>query len=239
MVPPFTASQATLLRDFLASPQRPHGTLTYPQLAGFLFSLANGPELIAPSEWLPMVFDDHDAGYGTQTEAEQVLKAVVGLSNHCVREHAADRALLPPGCEIRPEPLANLEADAPLSHWSQGFCMGHDYLMNYWDEYTPEELDEELGAVLMALTFFASPALAKAYRAEGKSGRSLAQLAETVLEIFPEAMREYAHLARSLYQARYEAGDPNPTPAAGLKIGRNESCPCGSGSKFKKCCGAT
>ena len=25
--------------------------------------------------------------------------------------------------------------------------------------------------------------------------------------------------------------------AAGQKIGRNDPCPCGSGKKFKKCCG--
>ncbi|MBX3343930.1 MAG: SEC-C domain-containing protein [Nitrospira sp.] len=24
-----------------------------------------------------------------------------------------------------------------------------------------------------------------------------------------------------------------------MKIGRNDPCPCGSGSKYKKCCGAT
>jgi tetratricopeptide (TPR) repeat protein len=29
-----------------------------------------------------------------------------------------------------------------------------------------------------------------------------------------------------------------PTPATSHKIGRNDPCPCGSGKKFKKCCGA-
>jgi uncharacterized protein YecA (UPF0149 family) len=28
------------------------------------------------------------------------------------------------------------------------------------------------------------------------------------------------------------------TPVTRQKIGRNEPCPCGSGKKFKKCCGA-
>jgi uncharacterized protein len=27
-------------------------------------------------------------------------------------------------------------------------------------------------------------------------------------------------------------------PAARAKVGRNDPCPCGSGRKFKKCCGA-
>jgi len=26
-------------------------------------------------------------------------------------------------------------------------------------------------------------------------------------------------------------------PAAANKVGRNDPCPCGSGKKFKKCCG--
>jgi tetratricopeptide (TPR) repeat protein len=30
----------------------------------------------------------------------------------------------------------------------------------------------------------------------------------------------------------------NSTPATRQKVGRNEPCPCGSGKKFKKCCGA-
>jgi uncharacterized protein YchJ len=28
------------------------------------------------------------------------------------------------------------------------------------------------------------------------------------------------------------------TPAKSAKTGRNDPCPCGSGKKFKKCCGA-
>jgi uncharacterized protein len=30
-----------------------------------------------------------------------------------------------------------------------------------------------------------------------------------------------------------------PIPARKPKVGRNDPCPCGSGKKFKKCCGAT
>ena len=32
-------------------------------------------------------------------------------------------------------------------------------------------------------------------------------------------------------------GRPKPLKAAGKKVGRNDPCPCGSGKKFKKCCG--
>ena len=37
--------------------------------------------------------------------------------------------------------------------------------------------------------------------------------------------------------ARAVAGRPDPITRPGSKIGRNDPCPCGSGQKYKKCCG--
>ena len=76
-IPTFTDTHATLLRTFLSAPQRVKGTMTYPQLAGFLFSMANAPELIPPSEWLTIVFNDQDARYETRSEAEEVTQAMM------------------------------------------------------------------------------------------------------------------------------------------------------------------
>lgn len=39
---------------------------------------------------------------------------------------------------------------------------------------------------------------------------------------------------RELYKEQKKSG----TVVKGKKIGRNEPCPCGSGKKYKKCCGA-
>ncbi len=36
-----------------------------------------------------------------------------------------------------------------------------------------------------------------------------------------------------------KALNPQPQPQKSEKIGRNAPCPCGSGKKFKKCCGVT
>lgn len=237
-IPTFTDTHATLLRTFLSSSHRPKGTMTYPQLAGFLFSMANAPELIPPSEWLPIVFNDQEAWYETRSEAEEVTQTMMALYNNCVRGQVKGKVSLPPGCEIRPQPMDNLGDDAPLSQWARGFMAGHTYLDEIWNEYTPDELDEEFGAILMVLTFFASPTLADVYHKEGKGKTSLEQLADTVVTIFPDALNEYAHLGWSIFQARRESGDLGQEPSAHQTIGRNDPCPCGSGKKFKKCCGA-
>ena len=53
-------------------------------------------------------------------------------------------------------------------------------------------------------------------------------------------------MLRSLFNVHMDTGQtPVPRPkntklaidASGKKIGRNESCPCGSGKKYKRCCG--
>jgi uncharacterized protein len=239
VVSAFTIDQAILLTRFLSSPQRPIDTLTYPQLAGFLFGLANGPELIQPSEWIPLVFDDQEAQYGTEDEANQVLQAMMALYNDCVRERPGGAVSLPPLCDIRLQLMDNLTIDAPLSQWAQGFGMGYDYLAEVWDAYTPDELDEELGALLMALTFFSSRTLAEAYYQDGNKKGTFDELAESVMELFPEAMCGYAHLGRSIYQARLDTGELASEPLPTIKIGRNDPCLCGSGKKFKKCCALT
>ena len=41
---------------------------------------------------------------------------------------------------------------------------------------------------------------------------------------------KYSHLSRAEREA-----DIQPV-RTGLKIGRNDPCPCGSGKKYKKCC---
>lgn len=235
-ISPFTIDQAILLSGFLASPQRPTKTFTYPQLAGFLFGLANGPELIQPSEWIPMVFNNQEAQYETGDEAECITQAMMALYNDCVRTRSGGAGALPPGCEIRSTLMENLKTTAPLSQWAQGFGVAYDYLSEVWEAYIPDELDEELGALLMTLTFFSSPTLAEVYHKETKRNRSFEQFAQSILEVFYDAMGAFAHLGRSIYQARLDAGEFNREFVRASKIGRNDPCPCGSGKKYKKCC---
>jgi len=49
--------------------------------------------------------------------------------------------------------------------------------------------------------------------------------------------RENSNFRREDGRWVYVDGEIIPQPSAG-KTGRNDPCPCGSGKKFKKCCGA-
>jgi uncharacterized protein len=236
----FTHAQASRLALFLSAPERPEGTMSYCELAGFLFSVACSPELVKLSEWLPLVFSECDAGFETLDEGQEILTAIMGLYSHINFGVLEGEPALPPGCTVRAEPLDNLEPGAPLSEWARGFGDGYSWLANVWDEYAPEEFDAELDTDLLVLSFFASRALAEAYREEIKSlgliqEKTLEELADEMLKEIPEAMQSIAHLGRALYEA--ELSEPQQ-PVRSEKIGRNDPCPCGSGKKYKKCCGA-
>jgi preprotein translocase subunit SecA len=72
----------------------------------------------------------------------------------------------------------------------------------------------------------------------GGNGRSPRQIATSVDELEEAFQRKKK---RELEQARMAgAGDMQVTQVvrSGDKVGRNDPCPCGSGKKYKKCCGA-
>ena len=56
-----------------------------------------------------------------------------------------------------------------------------------------------------------------------------------------QQMRERARFRKKNGEWRYLDGKvkstQEPVVASGPKVGRNDLCPCGSGKKFKKCCG--
>lgn len=201
-VPPFTDAQALRLAAFLSSDKRPEGTLSYGELAGFLFAVACAPESVMPSEWLPQIFNEQEGGYETLDEAKEILPLIMALYNHVNFGVLERKPQLPAGCGVDPEPMANLEPEATLSQWARGFAEGHDWLVEIWEEYAPDEWDEELGACLMVLSFFATRKLADAYRKEAKRpGTPLKKMAVEMIELFPGAMASYAHMGRSIYEA--------------------------------------
>ncbi|MHB8744847.1 MAG: UPF0149 family protein, partial [Sulfuricaulis sp.] len=113
--PQFADAQASRLKAFLSAPERPEGTMSYCELAGFLFAIACSPELVQPSEWLPLVFNENEGGFATLDEAQEILLAIMALYNHANSGVLEGNPALPPGCTARAEPMSNLEPDAPLS----------------------------------------------------------------------------------------------------------------------------
>jgi uncharacterized protein len=232
-----TAKHLRRLEAFLTAPERPEDTFDLNELRGFLFALVCAPEPVMPSEWLPLVFGDSEPEYRDAEEAERIVGTIMALYNEIAHQVRTEHA---PRLPVRPRrpAIANLEPDAPLQRWSRGFTYGHSWLEELWDDYVPEPLDEEFGSTLMVLSFFSDRRLAEAFHREAKSDRPLTEMAEMLCGLLEDAMGSYAQMGYSIEQGLALAEGELQEPAHSDKIGRNESCPCGSGKKYKKCCGA-
>ncbi len=228
------------LQVFLEHPARPAGTLGYHELQGFLFTVVSAPEMVPPSAWLPIIFGEEEASFASPAEAKRILGQIMALYNTTNAAVLDPPTLLPADCPLRDDVLANFEDEAPIAQWSRGFLHGHLWLEELWEEFLPKELAEELDAMLMALGFFSSRQTAEDFLAETTTGeQSLETMADAIHRVLPRAVAQYAQLGRSIstVSAEHEWDKPEVTHHA--KIARNEPCPCGSGKKYKKCCGMT
>jgi uncharacterized protein len=224
------------LVGFLEAPGRPPGTLRYHELQGFLFAIVTAPETVMPSEWIPEVFGGREAGFETVEEAQAILPELMALYNAVNTPVVGGRATLPPDCKFRRKTMANLDDTAPISQWSRGFLAGYQWLQDDWDACVPDEYDRDFGAMLLILSFFASPTLADAYTKE-LGHTDVEAMAARMRQAFPEALAAFAHIGRSVHETLLEH-NATLEPAQAPKVGRNDPCPCGSGRKYKKCCGA-
>ncbi|MBI4006567.1 MAG: UPF0149 family protein [Gammaproteobacteria bacterium] len=227
-----------LLTQFLASPQRPKDTMTYHEAQGLLFAIACAPELVKPSEWIPLIFNEQEACYESMEEAQSVMQVLMDLYNVINTQVFTGNVAIPDDIICNEPALENVGEATALGQWSRGFLQGHDWLIELWDHYTPDELDEELGSSLMILSFFSNKKLAEAYYQETVTSRAQTQdeFAETIMGMFEIAMGSYAHLGRSIQTAQAGQLQAESTYVREQKIGRNDPCPCGSGKKFKNCC---
>jgi len=58
------------------------------------------------------------------------------------------------------------------------------------------------------------------------------------VSVFEQTPQSYVHSEYSALKPQEEAAaKPATVTNTAEKTGRNEPCPCGSGKKFKKCCG--
>ena len=172
-------------------------------------------------------------------QAEAVIGQIMTLSNTINAAVLDPPTLLPADCPLRDDVLANFEDEAPIGQWSHGFLRGHQWLEELWEDL-PEEMAEELDATLMALGFFSSRQMAEDFHAEATTGKQpFEAMAEAIHRVVPAAVAQYAQMGRSIATvlAEHEWDEPEMTHHA--KIARNEPCPCGSGKKYKKCCGMT
>jgi uncharacterized protein len=236
---PLSEAELDELDRFLTSDATPARCMDLSMLEGFLTALAIGPTLVLASEWLPQVWGEHGDDllvFGSEKEAKRIVDLLVRFYNGIVTtfRETPERFV----------PLLNeWEKDGKpcLSgqEWCIGFMRGVALRSKDWEPLVKDDKHRDL---LAPILWFSS----------GKDKQEVhgGQRAESARELLLDLLGYIVQRIHAFWQPRREKRQPRivtenfrlagrPIPARKPKVGRNDPCPCGSGKKFKKCCGAT
>lgn len=207
---------------------------------GFCAGLIVSPEMILPSEWLPLVWGP--AGAERFETLEDVQRATDLIMRHY---NAVARSLTPPNGVYGPlfdQDTRN--GDILWELWVVGFERAMRLRLDTWERIALSGDEEAAACVNMMIALYDI--------AEGQSDlpkKSVRELTQTAPEMIPTLVVELNRWTKS---ATHPAPFVRPRPAnsplppdlfshpgqkTGQKTGRNDPCPCGSGKKYKKCCG--
>jgi uncharacterized protein len=211
------------LDHFLMSDASPENCMQISDLDGFLTGIAIGPELLLPSEWLPLVWGGEEPVFEGIEQAQTVIGTIMGRYNEILRVLDIDPEVYTPLFWEGPD------GDVIAADWAEGFADAIRLRPEAW-----RPLLEDREALIMLM-----PILALCGDAEGESPLGIdpeddADLLAQAPDLIPACVTGI----RGFWQERRGRSKAAPERAKSPKVGRNDPCPCGSGRKYKRCCGA-
>ena len=252
------ADELDWLDHFLSSPKVPEDALGLEEIDGLFAAVISGPATVAPSEAFATVW----GGVGQWPDfdgPEQGQHVLDLLTRHWNVIAARLERKLPH------QPLIiNFGEEEYGRAWGQGFMRG---MLMRFEQWRPLIDDKKYGVALMPILALGKaredddePGEEEAdglaalsdddaeYDGEEDEDRDQDE-GETEDEEWeeeagaPDLRSELVMILPSCIERihrfwRQRAGLSATAPAARRKIGRNELCPCGSGKKYKRCCGA-
>ena len=205
------------------------------EIQGYLCAALSGPQAIPDEDRLIDIMGSEEA---LDSEAGREAAGLIQLFAKALETELA--AGNPPVLLLYPKDESD---DSPSDYlpWCQAYLAGVDQAEDDWFEYFEEGdsedaedqvnyLDERLFP-LMVLTGEAEAA-AKEHGEDWPEGDERAEIEQECEEDLPQAVTD---IYRFWVAKRGVGTIRNDEP----KTGRNDPCPCGSGKKFKQCCGNT
>jgi uncharacterized protein len=217
-----TDAELDRLGDFLKSCKGGQA-MSLEELDGFFAALIAGPEVVMPSEYNRELFGGEAPEFSSLEEAKDIL----GLLN---RHWNTIAGTLFKGEIHVPMIFEDEKGELRGNDWARGFMRGMHMRHEGWAELVN---DEKYGGSLIPMMMLyhehdENPEMSPEPITPEKREQVIALTAAGLMNAY-----EYFRKQRE-DDLGVDAPDPRrSTP----KIGRNDPCPCGSGKKYKKCCG--
>lgn len=201
--------------------------MTVSELDGYVTGILACSDVIAPSEWLPHVWGETgEANFLDQEAAEETISAVMAHYNS-VAEAMARSLWIEPIFEVDPN------SDETLwEPWVDGFTRAMSLRPDAWERLL-DQADEETQASMIFLM-----ALQDIYTGRSKfTDDEIDQIDLEAPDLIPNCVATILHQSRPELYRPEPANLPGMPFKAGPRPGRNDPCSCGSGLKYKQCCG--
>ncbi len=195
---------------------------TLAKLEGLFAALHISVEFIKPSEFFPLVIGEQgfpDA-FKTIAEVNDAISLLLGFWNNI-----GERFRAPP---FVPNFDEDDEGEVLGEAWVSGFLEGVAYSQGF-----DELIEDEIGIQLFAPIFLIAhqngenPALSVSDKPVTKETRP------KILTALVAAINHMYQMNLAFRANEFQDGQINIQPS---KLGRNDTCRCGSGKKYKKCC---
>lgn len=223
---PLTQAEFSELDRFLASDLTSEHAMMVDTLDGFLTAVALGPVDIPVPQWLPRVWGPEEKDtprFRNEEQADRILALIVRQLNGIHRTLQLDIANYAPIVDVVTVDEVDYD-DAEM--WAFGFMAGINLARTAWQPVfeNPEVLQHLKPIFLLSAKNLTDEQKRETETPQQRAALA-AQLPATVAALF------------NFWQPYRKAEAPEPLRVE-TKVGRNDPCPCGSGKKFKKCCGA-
>ena len=213
----FDEAARSRLMELLDAKSEAHNTMRCDEVQGFMMALLSGPDALNPTNWLPEILGEESLFDAKErTEIERLVMVM-----------AADMRM-----KLNEKILPDLwfyedEAGNPDFYtWCNAYLYALDIVPTDWFEAVDQEEFEDL--------FYPIMALGGIYDDE-ENGEVILHLNEKELT---QLESDLPHVLLDIYWY-WQAiiNKPQTVRREGEKVGRNDPCPCGSGKKYKACCG--
>ncbi len=221
---PLDSSELDRLEQLLISDLFHEEAMPLDMLQGLFCAVASAPDLISPSNWLPVALGDNPV-YATNEQAQEVLDLVMRFYSQTVQE-------IDEGHGITLYVFPGEDGGDDLATWCDGFLEGVVLSQTDWYEHGDPERVEELLFPFMLLS-------GRLREAAEEAGDPLPDTDEE-RAMHDEAANSMGESIAAVYSYWLDKRISHaPIRRDGPKVGRNDPCPCGSGKKYKSCHGSS
>lgn len=211
------------LETWLESPVFKGKAMRLDKFHGFLCAVISGPDMITPSRWMPEALGV-EPEYESLGQAQEVMGLLMGFYNNVASTLQNNQSF-----KLILKPCTPSDKRLDFQTWCEGYILGWGLSTQEWLQPGNEPLKKLTFPILYLSGAFKEEA--ERHGEEYEPGEEDQKVWQDCVDILPQAVA-------AIYNFWLSKRTPTPIQREQPKVGRNELCPCGSGKKFKQCCGS-